>query len=133
MHLFAYGSLMHMPILLEVAGVATARSAPASLADYRRGRIEEETFPGILPEAGEQVPGTLYYELPPAAWLRLDRFEGDLYIRTSVNVTLPSGAPLAAETYVLRPAYASLLLNTPWDLADFLPQWQSWLAARMDF
>ena len=138
MHLFAYGSLMHPPVLLRVAGLARVESQAATLHDYRRGRISGESFPGILAERGECVPGILYRDMPAAAWGRLDRFEGELYVRTKVSVALEDGDPVPgesavpAETYVLEPAFASILLPEPWRLEDFLPEWQAWLEARME-
>lgn len=117
--LFAYGSLMFDDIMFTVSG-SRYKSAPALLRDYRRAVVRGEVYPGIAPQKGEVVPGTVYFGLPAAAWQRLDLFEGEMYRRDTVAVELADGRIAKAQTYVVRPEFASRLSRKPWSAEEFL-------------
>ena len=108
---FTYGSLMSEDIMSAVAGVRAAHCG-ATLDGYRR-------HAGIL-RAGHLVRGVLYLDLPPAAWPRLDRFEGEEYERRVVEVALADGTVTRAWTYIFRDAFAARLGEGDWDFARFL-------------
>lgn len=131
MHLFAYGSLMVPEIMRAVSG-DDFPSARALLGEFRRGRVQGEDFPGILPCPAESVSGVLYHDLSDRAWQRLDRFEGALYRRQAVVVDIVGRGLVSAETYVIAPAYAQLLTKEEWQFEAFLPRWSAWLAERFD-
>jgi gamma-glutamylcyclotransferase (GGCT)/AIG2-like uncharacterized protein YtfP len=116
---FTYGSLMDEDIMSAVAGV---RAAPcsATLDGYRRHPVIGAEYPGMVARAGHQVRGVLYLDLPPAAWPRLDRFEGEEYERRIVEVVLADGTVTRAWTYVFRDELASRLGDGDWDFARFL-------------
>ena len=118
-HCFTYGSLMCEDIMSAVSGTHCT-SAPAWLDGYRRRPVIGQTYPGIVPAAGCCVQGVLYLDLPPSAWPRLDRFEGDEYARSEVAVRLPDGRREAAWAYVFRPEYAHRLADGEWDFERFL-------------
>lgn len=99
---------------LHIAGVR------ASLGGYRRYAIKGEAYPAIVPHAGGRVAGMLYRGIPPAAWRRLDSYEGEMYQRCTASVLLESGGTVTAETYVLKPAFAKQLAKVDWDFEKFL-------------
>ena len=119
MNLFAYGTLMCAEIMQQVAGCLPAQKQ-ASLAGYQRCRLQGEEYPAIVARPDAMVPGTVYVDLPAAAWPRLDRFEGEMYDRQSVLVQDAVGTSLAVQAYVIRPQYAHLLLPAEWSYAEFL-------------
>ncbi|MCJ7601350.1 MAG: gamma-glutamylcyclotransferase [Desulfobulbaceae bacterium] len=116
MNFFAYGTLMCADIMHQVAGCLPAH-APATLARYRRCRIRGEEYPAIVGQQGVAVQGVVYLEVPDAAWMRLDRFEGEMYDEGGMCA---DGNRLAADTYVIRPEFAHLLLPSEWSYAEFL-------------
>ena len=73
---FTYGSLMSEDIMSAVSGVCAAYCS-AKLDGYRRHPVIGAEYPGMVARAGHQVCGELYLDLPPSAWPRLDRFEGE--------------------------------------------------------
>lgn len=119
MHLFAYGTLMCAEIMQQVAGCLPAQ-APATLAGFRRCRLRGEEYPAIVDRQHAAVQGVVYLEVPAAAWQRLDCFEGEMYERRTVLVNGQDGRSLAADTYVIRPAFTRLLLSAEWSYAEFL-------------
>lgn len=119
MNLFAYGTLMCAEIMQQVAG-SLPPAAPAALGNYRRCRISNEEYPAIVGQPGAAVQGLVYLAVPAAAWLRLDRFEGEMYARRTVLVDGADGKSLAADTYVIRDEFAHLLLPAEWSYAEFL-------------
>lgn len=119
MNLFAYGTLMCADIMHQVAGCLPAL-APASLAHYQRRRVSGEEYPAIVGQHGAAVQGVVYLDVPAAAWRRLDRFEGEMYDRRTVRVECADGNRLPADTYVIRPEFAQLLLTSTWSYEEFL-------------
>jgi len=118
-HCFTYGSLMCEDIMSAVSG-AQCPYRVAWLAGYRRQPVIGQAYPGMVPAADRCVEGVLYLDLPPAAWPRLDRFEGDEYERRPVAVRLQDGRVETAWTYVFRPEYAQRLVDGEWDFERFL-------------
>ncbi|NMG35803.1 gamma-glutamylcyclotransferase [Azoarcus sp. TTM-91] len=118
-HCFTYGSLMCTDIMFGVAGLALQHEA-AILRGHRRHPVRGEAYPGMVPAAGAQVAGVLYRDVPPAALVRLDAFEGEQYLRLTVKVELASGRIEDADTYVFRPEFAHLLVAGEWDFDSFL-------------
>jgi gamma-glutamylcyclotransferase (GGCT)/AIG2-like uncharacterized protein YtfP len=102
-----------------VCGLAEFTASPAILRDYKRVKIKDEVYPGILPCPGESVAGRLYGGLDKRALATLDSFEGEVYLRT--RVTVETSTHLAeCEAYVVKEEYYHLLSNAPWDFAIFL-------------
>ena len=118
-HLFAYGTLMCSDIMADVSGLE-ATGSPGTLRGYRRLRVKGECYPALLQDAAGCVEGVVYREIPQAAWTCLDRFEGEMYIRETVQVQLADGAFVAARTYVVHEDFTSCLENIEWDRAAFL-------------
>jgi gamma-glutamylcyclotransferase (GGCT)/AIG2-like uncharacterized protein YtfP len=120
-HCFAYGSLMCADIMARVAGGAPM-GEPASLSGYVRHPVHGEEYPGIVPAPRGAVSGILYRDLPASAWVRLDAFEGDRYVRRQVSVTMADGRVETAWAYVFKPEHAHLLEAGEWDFGAFLRQ-----------
>jgi len=118
MNLFTYGSLMFPEIWQHVAG-QTFPTRPATLPDHAAWQISGQTYPGLTHTPGHLTAGIVHLDVHPAAAARLDAFEGPLYIRTPVRITLEIGSPLDAFTYLVAPAHHHLLEPTLWNAEFF--------------
>jgi len=118
-HLFAYGSLMCADIMHDVSGYDVP-GIGGVLNDYRRLVVRGEHYPGLLPVHGAAVEGVVYWDVPMSAWERLDRFEGEMYLRQSVDVALKHGGIVQADAYVVRPEFRHRLEDSDWDFGEFL-------------
>lgn len=132
LHLFSYGSLMCSDIFAEVTGCSCV-SFPAVLDGYIRRCVKQELYPAIISSAGACIDGTLYQNLPHAAWRRLDDFEGTIYLRRAVVVTMEQGVKVAAETYVLRKEYTSLLEKKEWNFTTFIERKEEFITQYRGF
>lgn len=128
-HAFTYGSLMWADIMARVCGQAFA-SEPASLAGHRRHPVRGQDYPGLQPAPGGLVPGRLYRDVTPAAWARLDTFEGEEYERVDVLVALADGTTLPAQVYRFRAEFADRLLPGDWDAEAFRREGRQRFVAR---
>ncbi|NCA70865.1 MAG: gamma-glutamylcyclotransferase [Sphingobacteriia bacterium] len=118
-HCFTYGTLMCPEIMSAVSGRALG-GEPATLLGYSRHAVRDQDYPGIKPVAGARVQGVLYRNLDTLALRRLDAFEGEQYQRATIEVILPDGHRVSADTYVIKPEHASILLPGEWDFDSFL-------------
>jgi gamma-glutamylcyclotransferase (GGCT)/AIG2-like uncharacterized protein YtfP len=116
---FTYGSLMCEDIFAAVTGL-DARGVDARLDGYSRHPVIGTDYPGIRLATASSVPGRLYFDLPPLAIERLDRFEGDEYRREAVSVVLADGSQSDAWVYVFDSAQHQRLGDTAWDFDRFL-------------
>lgn len=105
--------------MLAVTGHRFNRT-PGFLRDYWRRAVKGEVYPGILPERGGVVEGIVYLDLPDTAWARLDAFEGEMYQRQIVGVTLTDSTLIEVHTYVVRPEFENRLDSSDWDFEKFL-------------
>ena len=115
-NVFTYGSLMLSFVFQRVAG-RCPESIEAILDDWRRVRVDNETFPAAVPADGERVRGILWLGLSAHEIARLDQFEGELYRRATVRVRDFSGEDYAAEVY--QWSRTDGLINEPWDIDWF--------------
>lgn len=115
---FAYGTLQFPEIFTAVTGLRTGWRE-ARLDGWSRHRVRGEAFPAITPAAEASVPGVLWYDVPAAARERLDVFEGPLYVRRMLEVTLADGACRPALCYVIRPRCRAWLAPEGWDAEAF--------------
>jgi len=116
--LFAYGSLMAPDIMRRACG-HEGPSLPATLRNYFRGTILDETYPGIVSATGDNVAGLFYPDLTQAAIDRLDEFEGEMYQRVTVGVET-AGGRVSAQTYVIRSGFRHMVTPVPWTFDDFM-------------
>lgn len=106
-------------IMEKVAG-CKADGTPATLANYFRSRISGEEYPGIIATDQKSVKGIAYFDLPGSAVSRLDSFEGEMYERLKVQVTLQDKTTVSAFAYVFKQQYQDLLTGEQWNFEDFL-------------
>ena len=118
-NLFAYGTLMCRDIMHNVSGCRLT-AEPGTLRGYSRRAVRGERYPALIPDEEGCVNGVVYRNLPHSAWPRLDRFEGEMYARRSVEIALNNGAMLTADTYVARQKFLDRLESSEWDFEDFL-------------
>lgn len=118
-NLFAYGTLMCEDIMRDVSGVRQS-GLYGGLSNYRQYNVIGEEYPAMVQANGSVVNGLLYVDVPKSAWLRLDRFEGDMYLRQSVEVKITDGKIVTADTYIIRPEYLHKLADSDWNFELFL-------------
>ena len=118
-NLFTYGSLMCEDIMFAVSGGPHSHS-PAVLSQYRRFLVKNEQYPGVVQSDGGLVEGIVYHGISPAVWLRLDRFEGEMYCRCLVTVLQKNGAEAQVYCYVFKPEFRQHLTDKEWDFKTFL-------------
>src|SRR5690606_17901468 len=92
----------------------------ATLVDFRRGKIRDESYPGITKAPGHLVEGILYTALQTEEINRLSSFEGDAYELIRVKVQLPDGREVTCLTYVLKEKYLFLLTDETWSPQSFI-------------
>jgi gamma-glutamylcyclotransferase (GGCT)/AIG2-like uncharacterized protein YtfP len=119
MNLFAYGSLMCRDIMADVSGYH-GPGQPAVARGYSRRSVQGESYPAMVPDEAGDTDGVIYLDLPDSAWARLDRFEGDLYVRQALPVALGDGRVVSAEAYVVRAEHLDRLGASLWRFDDFL-------------
>ncbi|GAB6056960.1 gamma-glutamylcyclotransferase family protein [Desulfonatronum parangueonense] len=118
-HLFAYGTLMCKDIMQAVSGCRLPRM-PGILPGYCRRAVKNQVYPAMIPDALSYVEGIVYFDVSPDAWHRLDLFEGEMYFRESVVISLENGELGSAQTYVAKPNYRVHLEDAAWDHEAFL-------------
>lgn len=118
-NLFAYGTLMCDDIMREVSGYQLSH-VTGILKGYRRHSVKGEHYPALVPDKKGRVEGVVYRNVPNRAWDRLDRFEGETYMRQQVQIDLTDGASMLATTYVVQPRCLDQVGESEWDFSDFL-------------
>jgi gamma-glutamylcyclotransferase (GGCT)/AIG2-like uncharacterized protein YtfP len=116
---FAYGTLMSLDIMLEVSNTIPSH-APGRLDNYLRRPVRGELYPGIIPYPDAVVEGMVYFNVPDSVWQKLDRFEGEMYTRETVNVALNDGTDIEAFVYVVKQQFADRLEPAEWSFMEFL-------------
>ena len=130
-HLFIYGSLLFDDVFEAVTGVRL-QSQPATLREFGRYRVAGASYPAIVPEAGASTTGAIILDVDLATIAALDRFEGDMYERCRVQVMLPAGGRVDAETYVFVESARRHLTGDPWKPEEFGPAARAALAGTDD-
>jgi gamma-glutamylcyclotransferase (GGCT)/AIG2-like uncharacterized protein YtfP len=116
--LFAYGTLRCADIMAEVTGMQPS-GVSAVLSGYTCYQVRNESYPAIAATPNGVVQGLLYEDIPTEVWTRLDRFEGNMYERRTVIVTM-RGESIPAQTYVIGDSYRDLLEPVEWNYDCFL-------------
>ncbi len=112
-NLFAYGTLISPRIFQEIA-LCMPERIPAWLSGYRRFCIKNASYPGIVPWPGGKVSGILYKDMPTSSWKLLDEYEGMIYERKKVRITMLGGETIDAFAYVVRQEFVNLIEKVPW-------------------
>jgi hypothetical protein len=74
-------------IMVEVSGCRLSHVF-GTLNGHERRSVIGEPYPAIVPHQENTVEGVVYRNVPDWAFDRLDRFEGEMYERQSVNIDL---------------------------------------------
>lgn len=106
-------------IMADVSGCCLS-AISGILRGYQRRSVKGAEYPAIVPQADSSVEGVVYRDVPVSAWERLDRFEGEMYVRQLVPIELPDGATVLAGTYVARPESLDIIDQSDWNFANFL-------------
>lgn len=115
--LFAYGTLQVPEVLQAVIG-GQRDGTPAQLPGFRRFCVPGKPYPAIVADASSCVPGLLFEGLSAADLQLLDYYEGELYERRELLVTVQSTEVLA-QSYVLGAAHHALIAEEAWSLQRF--------------
>lgn len=118
-HVFTYGSLMFFEVWTRVVE-GDYRSMRAHLDGHARFEVREQTYPGMVAQQNSQVEGVLYLDVDAADLARLDHFEGDDYVRATLEVACDDGIARASETYLYR--LTDRLQKTLWQPDGFAMQ-----------
>jgi len=106
-----------LPAVFEQVAHRLPRSSEAILENFKRVRVQNESYPAALPAIGEKIIGTLWLDVSEEEILQLDAFEGSDYQRVIVNVSDLAGQPHAAYFYQWNRDDG--LVDQPWDLERF--------------
>ena len=117
-NLFVYGTLL-LPKIMEAVTGSSYESIPATLEGYRRLRLKNEVFPGIIADPEAYTKGKLYLGVEARSLRRLDAFEGDLFERRLLSVTAENGERCQAYVYLVPDRNSNQLENEPWSLKIF--------------
>ena len=112
--LFVYGTLQIPERVAEITGRHLS-GVPAQLDGYRCGRVVRADFPGIVPHATGRTFGQLLSGLGQDDLSLLDRYEGELYRRIRVGVTVADFTS-SAWVYVIVPWAYDRVSNEPWSV-----------------
>lgn len=115
---FVYGTLQVPQVLERVLG-RVPEMLPAVLHHYQRGRVVGQSYPTIVASPYARVDGVVLF-VGAEDWPRLDHYEGELYVRRGVTVTLADQQTCQAACYVLGSGYGHLFDPTPWSLEGFV-------------
>jgi len=79
-----------------------AQRKPGRITGFSRHVVLGFDYPALLPSgaAGGVVEGFVVFPRNISEWTKLDTFEGDAYIRTSVIVDVGGEETVEADTYV---------------------------------
>lgn len=118
MHIFTYGSLMYAPVWTKVV-TGHYPYQTATLYDYQRVCVKNEDYPVIIPQAGKQLHGIIYFDVSTADVKRLDAFEGEYYNRINHPIQCQTGNILEAAMYALAPEHSTIAELKPWPVEQF--------------
>jgi gamma-glutamylcyclotransferase (GGCT)/AIG2-like uncharacterized protein YtfP len=120
---FFYGTLMDGDVLDQVVGrrVAAADKETAEISGFRRVYRIGASYPVLVPQPEETVPGQLAHRITPAEAARLARFEGGDYrpMPTLVRAVSDAGAKRAVTAIFFLPALRHIASRRRWDFADW--------------
>lgn len=119
MRFFFYGTLIDADVRRLVLGRhAPAAVEEATLKGWRRVKLAEVTYPGIVRDQAGTVAGVLARGLNEAARRALVDYEGAEYELLETGVATGSGKTLAALTFVPKPGEVKPVPGA-WDIAEW--------------
>lgn len=118
-HIFTYGSLMFPEVWQRVVS-GRYGFVGATLHDYQRYAVRDDTYPGIVAQPNASVSGRLYMGVDAADVARLDHFEGEHYRRIELDARCDDGSVQLVQTYLMITPAA--LSDQPWRPEEFALQ-----------
>jgi len=120
MNLFVYDSLM-FPKVWETVLAGEYLSDPTAVSGYVRKRVNDDSYPAVIPGDDEAVlHGRVYFHINQADLARLDEFKGEYFHREDTRALLANGHEVSAEIYVMKRDYRHLLSHEDWDPSRFV-------------
>jgi len=104
---------------MQEASGLQLEGVPAVLPGYACYKVHDETYPAITANPKGVVQGLLYENIPADALQRLDKFEGDMFVRKNLIVS-SYGIALPAWSYVIANNYREQLEPVEWNFDRFL-------------
>lgn len=118
-NIFCYGSLMY-PEVWNLVVEGDYKQQQAQIFGYRRKKIKNEEYPGIIAAKKEDsVEGIIYFNVCNDDLKRLDLFEGNQYIRVEVNCFLSSNSYFKSHTYIINSHHQTIVDDEDWDKQQF--------------
>ena len=118
MYYFIYGTLMNPEIYWRITGESLNGSS-ATLHGYKRHSLRSLVFPAIVSNNKSYVDGILVYCKKTSVEKKLDVYEGSMYTKKTVSVTVKGNSIHPVLTYVLNSRYRSLILEKEWNFNTF--------------
>lgn len=115
-HIFVYGTLMYPEVQKVIAGEEMS-GVDAILPGYKRVKLRDRDYPGIIPCEASQVQGKILLEVRKEIIQLFDNFEGDEYMQAQVLVQAGSRG-FNALTYQWAGG-ADSIVDSLWDMHDF--------------
>jgi gamma-glutamylcyclotransferase (GGCT)/AIG2-like uncharacterized protein YtfP len=116
-NLFVYGSLMYEPVWRRLVAGEFERK-PAQLSGYRRLKIKNEDYPGLVRGIGT-VLGIVWLAVDEQTLQRIDDFEAACYRRISGLVTDVAGVEIPADFFVIKESETFIVEEAEWDVQEF--------------
>jgi len=118
-NIFCYGSLMY-PEVWNLVVEGDYQQQPGQIFGYRRKKIKNEEYPGLIAaKAEDTVEGLVYCNVSNDDLKRLDLFEGNQYIRVEVDCLLSHNSYLKTHTYLINPQEQTIVDKEDWDKQHF--------------
>ena len=105
---------MYPAVMQAVTGKALD-SLEAEASGVERFAVREAVFPGAIATGEGSTRGRLYPGVDDRTLARLDRFEGALYERRTIEVLPAGGRTERAEAWIVLPSEVAQLASAPWD------------------
>ncbi|VAX10468.1 hypothetical protein MNBD_GAMMA25-1388 [hydrothermal vent metagenome] len=118
-NLFTYGTL-EIPQVVQIITGQVLTGMPAHLEGYARYLLKDQAYPGIIPEVGASISGTLYLDLDDVLMARLDEYEDTCYEKRKLRVIVENGMGINALAYVVPEESRELLSSRLWDREHFI-------------
>lgn len=110
------------PRVMQAVTGKVLESFEAEAPGIERFAVHEAVFPGAIETGGGSTRGRVYPAIDDRVLARLDRFEGDLYERRTIDVLFVDGRAGRAEAWIVLPGEVAQLAPTAWDEEAFLQE-----------
>ena len=116
---FTYGTL-EIPEVMETVTGQSFPSFDATAHGFVRYLLKGKIYPGMTVEPGVSTLGRVYVNMNEQTLTYLDAFEDEVYMRESIEVSMPTGETRKAFAYLIPLEARGLLSSDYWDKEKFL-------------